>query len=81
MDTLDAMDKEIAALLKKRQSKYFTEEDQHRLQELIAARGDIEIKYHLVEADAGGFDTIRDKMAAEVARAQARGQSDADVTV
>ena len=81
MDTLDAMDKEIAALLKKRQSKYFTEEDQRRLQELIAARGDIEIKYHLVEADAGGFDTIRDKMAAEVARAQARGQSDADVTV
>lgn len=81
MDTLDAMDKEIAALLKKRQSKYFTEEDQRRLQELIAARGDIEIKYHLVEADAGGFDTIRDKMAAEVARAQARGQTDADVTV
>ena len=81
MDTLDAMDKEIAALLKKRQSKYFTEEDQRRLQELIAARGDIEIKYRLVEADAGGFDTIRDKMAAEVARAQARGQSDADVTV
>ncbi|MGN0762893.1 MAG: phage tail tape measure protein, partial [Aristaeellaceae bacterium] len=81
MDTLDAMDREIAALLKKRQSKYFTEEDQRRLQELIAARGDIEIKYHLVEADAGGFDTIRDKMAAEVARAQARGQSDADVTV
>ena len=32
MDTLDAMDKEIAALLKKRQSKYFTEEDQRRLQ-------------------------------------------------
>lgn len=81
MDTLDAMDREIAALLKKRQSKYFTEEDQRRLQELIAARGDIEIKYHLVEADAGGFDTIRDKMAAEVARAQARGQADADVTV
>ena len=81
MDTLDAMDKEIAALLKKRQSKYFTEEDQRRLQELIAARGDIEIKYHLVEADAGGFDTIRDKMAAEVARARARGQNDADVTV
>lgn len=81
MDTLDAMDKEISALLKKRQSKYFTEEDQRRLQELIAARGDIEIKYHLVEADAGGFDTIRDKMAAEVARAQARGQTDTDVTV
>ena len=81
MDTLDAMDKEIAALLKKRQSKYFTEEDQRRLQELIAARGDIEIKYHLVEADTGGFDTIRDKMAAEVARARARGQIDADVTV
>ena len=55
--------------------------DQRRLQELIAARGDIEIKYHLVEADADGFDTIRDKVAAEVARAQARGQTDAEVTV
>ena len=81
IDTLDAMDKEIAALLKKRQSKLFTEEDQRRLQELITARGAIEIKYHLVEADSGGFDTIRDKMAAEVARAQARGESDADVSV
>lgn len=81
IDTLDAMDAEIAKLLKKRQNKLFTEEDQKRLQELIAARGEIEIKYHLVEADAGGFDTIRDKLNAEIARAHARGQADADVSV
>lgn len=81
IDTLDAMDTEIAKLLKKRQNKLFTEEDQKRLQELIAARGEIEIKYHLVEADAEGFDTIRDKLNAEIARAHARGQADADVSV
>ena len=81
IDSLDAMDKEIAALLKKRQSKLFTAEDQQRLQELVAARGAIEIKYHLVEADADGFETIQSKVQAEVARAQARGLSDADVSV
>lgn len=32
-------------------------------------------------ADVDGFDTIRQKLEAEVARAQARGKEDADVTV
>lgn len=83
LDALDSIDKEIGQLLKKRQSKLFTEDDKIRLQELIDAREAIQIKYNLVPAtgDAEGFETIRKKLEAEVARAQARGQSDADITV
>ena len=81
IDALDAMDAEITKLLKKRQSKLFTEQDQIRLQELIDTREAIEVKYRLTPADVDGFDTIRQKVEAEVARAQARGLTDADVSV
>ena len=74
IDTLDAMDAEIAKLLKKRQNKNLTEKDKIRLQELIDTREAIEVKYHLSAADTDGFDTIRNKVEAEVARAEARGQ-------
>lgn len=74
MDTLDAMDKEIAKLLKKRQNKMLTEKDKIRLQEIIDTREAIEVKYHLSAADTDGFDTIRNKVEAEIARAEARGQ-------
>ncbi len=78
---LDAMDKEIESLLKKRQSKLFTEKDKIRLQELIDAREVIEVKYNLSPADTDGFAKIRQQMEAEIARAQAAGKSDADVSV
>ncbi len=81
IETLDSLDAEIEALLKKRQNGYFTEADQVRLQELIDTRKAIEIKYKLSPADVDGFDSIRQKLEAEVARAHARGQDDADVTV
>ena len=81
MSTLDALDAELAALLKRRQNGYFSDADQIRLQELIDTREAIEVKYRLSPADADGFDTIRKKLEAEVARAQARGKQDADVTV
>ena len=81
MSTLDALDAELAALLKRRQNGYFSDADQIRLQELIDTREAIEVKYRLSPADADGFDTIRQKLEAEVARAQARGKQDADVTV
>ena len=74
IDMLDAMDAEIAKLLKKRQNKNLTEKDKIRLQELIDTREAIEVKYHLSAADTDGFDTIRNKVEAEVARAEARGQ-------
>ena len=75
------MDKEIESLLKKRQSKLFTEKDKIRLQELIDAREAIEVKYNLSPADTDGFAKIRQQMEAEIARAQAAGKSDADVSV
>ena len=75
--TLDSLDAEIEALLKKRQNGYFSESDQIRLQELIDTREAIEIKYNLTPADTDGFEGIAQKVEAEVARAQARGQSDA----
>ena len=81
IETLDSLDAEIEALLKKRQNGYFSEDDQIRLQELIDTREAIEVKYHLSPADVDGFDTIQQKLEAEVARAHARGQDDADVTV
>ena len=72
--TLDAMDKEITALLKKRKNRKLTEKDKLRLQELIDTREAIEVKYHLTAADTEGFTTIRKKVEAEIARAEARGQ-------
>jgi len=78
---LDAMDAEIGKLLKKRKGKNFTEKDKVRLQELIDAREAIEVKYKLSPADPEGFETILQKVEAEVARAQARGKPDADATV
>ena len=81
IETLDSLDAEIEALLKKRQNGYFTEADQIRLQELIDTREAIEVKYHLSSEDTDGFATIRQKLDAEVARAKARGQNDADAIV
>lgn len=79
--TLDSMDAEIEKLLKKRKNGKLTEKDKIRLQELIDTREAIEIKYHLSPADTDGFDTIEKKVEAEVARANARGEADAPITV
>ena len=81
IDKLDAMDAEISRLLKKRQNGYFSDKDKIRLQELIDAREAIEVKYHLSAADTDGFEQIGQKLQAEIARAQAAGKPDADVTV
>ena len=81
IETLDSLDSEIESLLKKRQNGYFSESDRIRLQELIDTREAIEIKYNLTPADTDGFESISQKVEAEVARAQARGQSGADVSV
>ena len=81
IQTLDQMDAEIERLLKKRQNGFLTEKEKIRLQELIDTREAIEVKYHLSPEDVDGFDTIRQKLEAEVARAQARGKQDADVSV
>ena len=76
LKTLDAMDKEIASLLKRRQNGHFSDKDKIHLQELIDTRNAIAVKYKLVPegSDTDGFDTIRKKVEAEVTRAAARGQ-------
>ncbi len=82
IDSLDSMDREISALLKKRQNGYLTDDEKIHLQELIDQREAIIIKYKLQpDSETEGFQTILDKVEAEVARAQARGQQDADVSV
>ena len=83
LDALDSMDEEIAKLLKRRKSKDFSEKDKLRLQELIDTREAIAIKYNLVPAttDTEGFDTIRKKIEAEVARANARGEQSPSLVV
>ena len=79
--TLDQMDAEISRLLKKRQNGYFSEKEKIRLQELIDTREAIEVKYRLTPEETDGFSTIAQKVEAEVARAQARGKTDADTSV
>ena len=83
LDTMDSVDAEIARLLKRRQNGRFSEKDKLRLQELIDTREAIQVKYNLVPASDGaeGFVELRKRLDAEVARAQARGKSDADVSV
>ena len=82
IDSLDSMDREISDLLKKRQNGYLTDDEKVRLQELIDNREAIIIRYKLQpDSDTEGFQTILDKVEAEVARAQARGLQDADVSV
>ncbi len=81
IEQLNAMDEEIEKLLKKSRSRYLTSKEKVRLEELINTRDALEIKYHLTPADTGGFDTIAQKVEAEIARARAKGQDDADVSV
>ncbi len=81
IQTLDQMDAEIERLLKKRQNGHLSDKDKIRLQELIDTREAIEVKYHLTPEKTGGFETIAQKVEAEVARAQARGKIDADTSV
>lgn len=77
---LDAWDTEIANLLKKRQNKLFTEEDQQRLDEVVKLRAELELEYG--GFDKSGYDKILEGMDAEIARMYARGQSDnADPTL
>ena len=78
---LNGLDQEIERLLKRKQNGFFSDTDKVRLQELIDTREAIEVKYNLSPANVDGFDTIRRKLEAEIARAQARGLDDASVTV
>ena len=82
IDSLDSMDREIGKLLKKRQNGYLTEDEKIHLQELIDTRDSIIVKYKLQpDAETGNFQTIINKVQAEVARSQAKGLEDASISV
>ena len=53
---LDAYDKEVQALLKKRQNGKLSEKDQARLQEIVTQRVQIKLEYALGES--GGYEQI-----------------------
>ena len=74
---LNSIDRQITDLLKRRQSGKLTEKEKVKLQELIDTRNAIAVKYKLVpeSGETVGFETIRKKVEAEVARAQARGKT------
>ena len=61
IDSLDSMDREISALLKKRQNGYLTDDEKIHLQELIDQREAIIIRYKLQpDSETEGFQTILD---------------------
>ena len=72
---LDSIDQQVAELLQKRKESYLSAEDIAELNALISRREEIEVKYHLVEADPGsGFDQIVESVKNAEARAAALGQ-------
>ena len=67
LDQLDAWDKEVEELLTKRKNGYLTDDEQTRLQEILNAKAELEIKYSL---DAGsGYEQIITGMHAALERA------------
>ena len=68
---LDAYDKEVQALLKKRKNGTLTGKDQTRLQEIVTQRVQIKLEYALGES--GGYEKILQGVEAEKARLEAEG--------
>lgn len=66
LSQLDAWDREISTLLQKRQNGYLSDGDQERLNEIVQARAEIEVRYLL--GDGSGYDDIITQMQAELAR-------------
>lgn len=75
LKALDEYDREVAELLKKRQNGMLSEEDQARLNEIIEARAQIQLKYEL---DTDGYDQIITQMNAEIERLKAAGEGGGD---
>lgn len=65
---LDAIDKEVESLLKKKQNGTLSENDVANLQSLYDERGAIQVKYHLTEDDASGFEQIQQSVEAAMSR-------------
>ena len=65
---LDAIDKEVEALLKKKQNSNLTDADIANLQSLYDERGAIQVKYKLAEDGTAGFDQITQNVQAAISR-------------
>lgn len=74
MATLDDIDSEVTQLLKKRQNGYMSEEDQARLQELIALREEIARKWGTT-TETTGYDGIQSQLAADIEMAKSLGKT------
>ena len=72
---LDSWDKEVEALLKKRQNGFLTEAEQARLNQIISQRAEIQLKYSLDTDD--GYEQILTQMEAAIERAEHGGRVDA----
>ena len=71
---LDQYDRRAEQLIRRSRYRSLTPEEDAELQSLIQGRHDIEIKYHLTNADVKGFDDIRKEVQREIDRATARGE-------
>lgn len=78
--TLESYDKEVAALLKKRQNGYLTDKETARLDEVIQLRAQLQLEYGGEDLD--GYGQILQGMQAEIDRMTARGMGEnADPTL
>lgn len=75
---LDAIDARVAALVKKRQESFLTDDDVRELSDLINRRQEIDVQYNLSPSDKG-FGEIERSADAALARAKAAGTDTAQV--
>lgn len=75
---LDAIDARVAALVKKRQESFLTDDDLRELSDLINRRQEIDVQYSLSPSDKG-FGEIERSADAALARAKAAGTDTAQV--
>lgn len=69
---LDAWDKEVGDLLKKRQNGFITDEEQARLNSILKARQALKLKYSL--EPEGGYEKIVKGLQSGIERARASGE-------
>lgn len=68
---LDAWDKEVKKLLKKRRGGYLTEKEEARLNEVIQLRAELELEYSA--GDGSGYEQVLAGMRAEIDRTEQQG--------
>ena len=79
---LDSLDRQVAALLKRKASGKLTDKEKVKLEELIQQGDAIRIKYRLVPQDERntGYEELQKNLEAEVARLIASGADQSEIT-